>query len=481
MTDRRIRVMGQEWLVTSQRLGQPGGFGTVLLGYDADGREVAVKRLYGELDSGAHRELQMAEILMRHAFTHILPILTAGQDEVHGGFCVIMPRAEKSLEDELATSFILPAPTAREVLLQIARGLEELPSEIVHRDLKPANILRHEGVWKISDFGIARNLDAPTSLRTRRGDRTEEYAAPEQFTGDDVTRATDVYALGCIGYRLLTGYPPFRLSSGRELGARHRFDTPPPLAGPNIEPWAAAVLPLMLEKSQANRLPLDRIIERLEREPVGGIPTPAGAGQLGAIEAEARAREFAKTTLDRERQSIVESGLRILSDVADVFAKIFRQHLPFVQIERTPNRLVIYIRGARLELHFPDETGVPATLSRTYGRDIVLFASMRLTQSTPATIWEANLLFSRETDGGSYHWYAAIIEDRLGGTRRYTALHPAQLIRVLGQDDRRYGKVFGPRMIDPLYPEEFAADWLELFVDAGNGMLPRRWPAPKNL
>ena len=475
---RHIKIMGQELVVTTERLGQVGGFGAVFLGYDANGHEVAVKRLFGDLDSGAHRELQMADVLIGRTFDNVLPILAAGEDQVNGGYYVIMPRAEKSLEDELAAVPIVSSPTAREILLQIARGLRELPAEIIHRDLKPANILRHLRVWKISDFGIARNLGLPTSSRTLKDDRTEEYAAPEQFVGEAVTRETDIYALGCIGYRLLTGSPPFHTKPGRELGVQHRFESPPSLLGPNIEPWAATVLPLMLEKHPGSRLQLDSIIERLVREPAGRVSTPEGAGRLVAMEAEVRAREHVRMMLERERRNVRYSGLRILSDVAGAFVKTFRDHLPSVGVDHERHRLVIHARGARVELDFPEESEIPVTLSRTYARDLVLVASLRLVQNTPWKVWEENLFFSREAGERSYHWYAVLIVDRQGGDRPYASLDPAQLVRVLTQDDHRYAKVFGPRMIDPLFPEDFAADWLEPFVRAGNGMLPRIWRAP---
>ncbi|WP_022836453.1 serine/threonine-protein kinase [Salisaeta longa] len=92
---------------------------------------------------------------------------------------------------------------------------------IVHRDLKPSNILvTKDGTVKLLDFGIAKLLDeapafAPDASlpRTRTGLQlmTPEYAAPEQVTGEAITTATDVYALGILLYELLTGHRPYRL------------------------------------------------------------------------------------------------------------------------------------------------------------------------------------------------------------------------------------------------------------------------------
>lgn len=87
---------------------------------------------------------------------------------------------------------------------------------VVHRDLKPANILIDaHGQVKLLDFGIARlqeevgEVPATGPLGARL---TPDYAAPEQFTGEAVSAATDVYALGCLTYRLLVGRVPLALS-----------------------------------------------------------------------------------------------------------------------------------------------------------------------------------------------------------------------------------------------------------------------------
>jgi len=110
--------------------------------------------------------------------------------------------AEKSLEDEVQDQGNLPENKVVEILIQIVTGLDEV-RDIIHRDLKPDNVLLHKNKWKIADFGIARFVEESTSLNTLKGYLTPPYAAPEQWKMERATHATDVYALGCIGYKLL--------------------------------------------------------------------------------------------------------------------------------------------------------------------------------------------------------------------------------------------------------------------------------------
>ena len=107
--------------------------------------------------------------------------------------------------------------TARErmrLLLRVCDAVQFAHQKlIVHRDLKPANILvTEEGIPKLLDFGIAKILtDLPGGNETTLMAMTPDYASPEQVRGEPVGTTTDVYALGCVLYKLLTGAAPHRL------------------------------------------------------------------------------------------------------------------------------------------------------------------------------------------------------------------------------------------------------------------------------
>ena len=140
-----VRLPGGEWFFDdAQRLGSPGGFGEVFSGDDGRGNAVAIKRLKVTAAQAAHRELTIAQELADKTFRHVLAPLDSGQDANTGGYFLVMPRADGSLADEIATRGTFPERESLDILIQIASGLQEI-GHLVHRDLKPANILFHQG------------------------------------------------------------------------------------------------------------------------------------------------------------------------------------------------------------------------------------------------------------------------------------------------------------------------------------------------
>ena len=96
---------------------------------------------------------------------------------------------------------------AKQIAVQIAEGLQELHSRsIVHRDIKPENVLYAGGHWKLADFGISKNLERISTIKTQGGKGSLGYAPPEQWKlGTAASPSADVYSFGKIVVFLLTG------------------------------------------------------------------------------------------------------------------------------------------------------------------------------------------------------------------------------------------------------------------------------------
>jgi eukaryotic-like serine/threonine-protein kinase len=235
------------------------------------GRKVVIKLLPPELAASLsvdrfRREIQLAASLQH---PHIVPLLAAG--EAGDLLFYSMPLVEgESLQARLRRDGELPVPEAMRVLRDVADALSYAHRHgVVHRDIKPANVLLSgysreagaEGGWHalVTDFGVAKALDqARQSSLTSTGLAlgTPTYMAPEQAAADPHTdHRADIYALGVLGYEILTGQPPFTAPTAQAVVAAHLTQAPTPIATlrPSVPPALASLLMRCLEKRPADR------------------------------------------------------------------------------------------------------------------------------------------------------------------------------------------------------------------------------------
>ena len=164
----------------------------------------------------------------------------------------------RPLEQVIQRAGRLPIPIVRSILFQVGSALSYAHrSGVVHRDIKPANILIDEdGNAVVTDFGIAKVAELPSETHPGALIGTPAYMSPEQCSGDEVSGASDQYALGAVAYEMITGAAPFTGSTLTVMQA-HLEQPPQPVGSwcrecpPELE---AAVL-RMLEKDPAARWP----------------------------------------------------------------------------------------------------------------------------------------------------------------------------------------------------------------------------------
>ncbi len=252
-----------------------GGMATVFLARDLrHDRPVALKVLRPDvgLAIGSERFLREVRIAATLSHPHILPLFDSG--EADGLLYFVMPFARgESLRDRLARDGSVPVAEAVRIVRQVAGALASAhEAGIVHRDVKPANILLEAGEALITDFGIARAVDAAaggTLTTTGRVLGTPAYMSPEQISGDGhVSGASDQYSLGCVAYEIVTGQPPFGAGSTEAVIAGHLARRVPTMRrhGATVPPSVEAVVRRALEKKPQDRFPgVDRFAEALER------------------------------------------------------------------------------------------------------------------------------------------------------------------------------------------------------------------------
>jgi serine/threonine-protein kinase len=201
-----------------------GGMATVYLADDLKHkRKVALKVLKPELAAvvGADRFLAEIETTANLQHPHILPLHDSG--EAKGFLYYVMPYIEgESLRDRLDRERQLPVEEAVKIATDLAEALDYAHRQgVIHRDIKPANVLMHEGRPLIADFGIALAVGAASGARlteTGLSVGTPYYMSPEQATGDqNVGPQSDIYALGCVLFEMLTGDPPYPGSSAQAV------------------------------------------------------------------------------------------------------------------------------------------------------------------------------------------------------------------------------------------------------------------------
>jgi len=192
-----------------------GGFGAVFLANevvrDRVLRQVAVKIIPPANTPAAQaRQLNELQTAMQLDHPHIIRCFAAGEYRFSNISCLylVMELADHSLETHLQQRTLTTAPL-KKLISEVASALEHFHTrKMVHQDVKPGNILWVKTVWKVSDFGTVRDLNAQSYLQTANPAGTIPYMPPEAFDGV-ISPAWDMWSLGILSLVATTGSLPY--------------------------------------------------------------------------------------------------------------------------------------------------------------------------------------------------------------------------------------------------------------------------------
>ena len=245
----------------TRKLGQ-GATSTVYLGFDPFAkRDVAIKILKQEIlndpKMGKLYQRQLdneASLAGKLSHPHIVAIYDAmiGDDASH----IVMEYVSGgTLEKYAEPDNLLPVDRVVEYMFKCCRALNYAQfNGVIHRDIKPANmLLTDDGDIKISDMGAALLLDIEQTQVSNIG--SPGYMSPEQLRSEVLTHQTDIYSLGVVMYRLLTGHAPFKAENLAALCQQILNTTPPTLRSlrPDIPPELERVVLRAMHKDRKER------------------------------------------------------------------------------------------------------------------------------------------------------------------------------------------------------------------------------------
>jgi hypothetical protein len=267
-----------------ERLLGSGGMGEVWLASRHDALhqgQAAIKLLQAHQRSPAAQARFAAEarLLARLAHPHIARLLDVGIDASGQRHLVLEYVAGEPI-DRWCAGRDSPLAERLRLFLQVCDAVSHAHAQlVVHRDLKPSNILVDgDGQAKLLDFGVAKLLDDTEADLTRTGlaALTPAYAAPEQLTGEPVSVATDVYALGVVLFELLAGQRPHAGDAASPASWRYRAETEPRRLrslAPTLHSDLDAITAKALQPAPPDRYPsvvalADDLRRHLAHEPV---------------------------------------------------------------------------------------------------------------------------------------------------------------------------------------------------------------------
>jgi eukaryotic-like serine/threonine-protein kinase len=463
-----------------------GGFGRVYAAISGDGEEAVAKLI--PKAPGAERELLFVDL---GDARNVVPIIDSGETDEN--WVLVMPRAETSLREHLDKSADSLAPSdVAPILSDIATALVDLEGRVVHRDLKPENVLLLNGAWCLADFGISRYAEATTAPDTQKFALSPPYAAPERWRNERATSATDIYALGVMGFEMVQRRRPFAGPKMEDFREQHLHDEPPPLDG--VPSRLASLLEECLYKAAAARPAPSNLLARLAK----ATESSGSAGLSKLQEAQlsevarqgqhAQAASRAMTEAER-RESLFDAAQQGARRISESLQAFVDEGAPASKFHPSPDG------GGRFRLNKAEllMSSTRRTASSPWGGweapafDVIAHASLGIRFPADQFGYEGrshSLWYCDAQEAARYGWYeTSFMTSAFSGVRGRQnpfALDPGEnSAKALWPGMAEFQLAWPFTRLDVGDLEEFVDRWGGWFADAAQGRLQHPGTMPE--
>lgn len=210
------------------------------------------------------------------------------------------------------------------VFTQLVSGMKAINERLIHRDIKPDNILVEKGIYKITDFGLSKIVDAATRTETLKNIGAKAYYAPEAWRGEKNTIAMDMYSMGIVFYQIATLIYPYQMPINDNWQDVHFYqDAPDPnRINSSLKIEVVQMIMKMMAKSAIERYQSwDEILERLHKKSQESINSFPDLSILLQKDTEVHRREKAEELANAQQTKEQEENLRLVNYSITKFMK----------------------------------------------------------------------------------------------------------------------------------------------------------------